>query len=124
MFVCSGRDLISLAENSFQDWPPEAGITRFVSVLPRASRVRVSMPIQIPTDEEWFVRLIGSEGRFVLGLYRRHMKTIGYLGQIDRVFGQRATTRTWNTIMAAVRVLKGHSPGLCAGRMLAGGELR
>jgi hypothetical protein len=35
------------------------------------------------------------------------MKTIGYLGQIDRLLGVRATTRNWNTIMAVVRILKG-----------------
>ncbi len=40
-------------------------------------------------------------------MYRRHMKTIGYLGQIDRLCGVPATTRNWNTIVAIVRILKG-----------------
>jgi hypothetical protein len=35
------------------------------------------------------------------------MKTIGYLGQLDRLFGAPATTRNWNTIVAIVRILKG-----------------
>jgi hypothetical protein len=35
------------------------------------------------------------------------MKTIGYLGQIDKLFGARATTRNWNTIIAIVQILKG-----------------
>jgi hypothetical protein len=26
-----------------------------------------------------------SEGQFVFGMYRRHMKTIGYLGRIDKL---------------------------------------
>jgi uncharacterized protein (DUF1697 family) len=34
------------------------------------------------------------------------MKTIGYLGQIDKLLGVRATTRNWNTVNAIVRVLK------------------
>jgi hypothetical protein len=34
------------------------------------------------------------------------MKTIGYLGQIDKLFGVPVTTRNWNTIAAVVRVLK------------------
>jgi hypothetical protein len=34
------------------------------------------------------------------------MKTIGYLGQIDKLFSVPATTRNWNTIMAVVRILK------------------
>ena len=52
--------------------------------------------------------MIASKNRFVFGVYRRHMKTIGYLGQIDRLFGVPATTRNWNTILAIVRILKGH----------------
>lgn len=39
-------------------------------------------------------------------MYRRQMKTIGYLGQIDKFFGVPATTRNWNTILAVVRLLK------------------
>jgi hypothetical protein len=35
------------------------------------------------------------------------MKTIGYLGELDRLFGGRATTRNWNTIVAITRILKG-----------------
>jgi hypothetical protein len=34
------------------------------------------------------------------------MKTIGYLGKIDKLFGAPATTRNWNTIAAIVRILK------------------
>jgi hypothetical protein len=34
------------------------------------------------------------------------MKTIGYLGQIDKLFGAPATTRNWNTILSVVRLLK------------------
>jgi hypothetical protein len=35
------------------------------------------------------------------------MKTIGYLGQVDKLFGAPATTRNWNTILAIVRILRG-----------------
>jgi len=42
-------------------------------------------------------------------MYRRHMKTIGYLGQIDKLYGAPATTRNSNTIAAILRILKGHS---------------
>jgi uncharacterized protein (DUF1697 family) len=34
------------------------------------------------------------------------MKTIGYLGRIDKLFGGKATTRNWNTILAVVKILK------------------
>jgi uncharacterized protein (DUF1697 family) len=56
------------------------------------------------------VRVIGAKNRLVFGVYRRHMKTIGYLGQIDKLFGVPATTRNWNTVLAVVRILKGADP--------------
>jgi hypothetical protein len=34
------------------------------------------------------------------------MQTIGYLGQLDRLFSAPATTRNWTTIAAIVRILK------------------
>jgi hypothetical protein len=57
------------------------------------------------------VRIIGSKNRLVYGVYRRHMKTIGCLGQIGRLFGAPATTRSWNTILSVLRILKSHEPG-------------
>jgi len=46
------------------------------------------------------VRIICPKNRLVYGVYRRNMKTINYLGQIDRLFGPPATTRSWNTILS------------------------
>jgi hypothetical protein len=51
------------------------------------------------------VRILATEQRFIFGVYRRQMKAIGYLGEIDRLFGMPATTRNWNTIAAIGRVL-------------------
>ncbi len=104
---CDGRDLIRLTkENPFGAEPSRPDIVRFVSILVEADGVRPPLPIALPTDGEWLVRLIASDRQFVFGEYRRHMKTIGYLGQIDRLCGAKATTRNWNTIMAIVRILK------------------
>ncbi|HEX5436675.1 MAG TPA: hypothetical protein VFW98_05930 [Gemmatimonadaceae bacterium] len=64
------------------------------------------MPITLPPGEEWLVRVIASKDRFVFGLYRRHMRTISYLGRMDKLFGVPVTTRNWNTILAVVRVLR------------------
>ena len=106
--VCDGRDVIRLEmENPFGTEPPRPDTVRFVSILTKAARVPASIPISLPPDGEWFLRVIAWKNRFVLGVYRRHMKTIGYLGQIDKLFGVPATTRNWNTIIAIVRILKG-----------------
>jgi uncharacterized protein (DUF1697 family) len=77
-----------------------------VSILSKAVRARPALPLTLPPGREWCVRVIASTNRFVLGVYRRRMKTITYLGQIDKLFGAPATTRNWNTINAIVRVLK------------------
>jgi hypothetical protein len=106
--LCDGRELARLeTENPFGTEPSRPDIVRFVSILPRSGRLRASIPVTFPQGGEWFVRVIASKNRFVFGEYRRHMKTIGYLGQIDKLFGMRATTRNWNTIIAIVRILKG-----------------
>ena len=105
--LCDGRDLIRLqAENPFPAEPSSPDVVRFVSILSKAGGVRASLPVTFPSDGEWLVRVMASEGQFVFGMYRRHMKTIGYLGQIDKLFGVPATTRNWNTILAIVRILK------------------
>jgi hypothetical protein len=39
-------------------------------------------------------------------MYRRHMKVIGFLGALDRLYGVTVTTRNWNTMAAIARVLR------------------
>jgi uncharacterized protein (DUF1697 family) len=106
--LCDGRDLIRLElENPFATEPLRPDIVRFVSILSKAGRIRATVPITLPPGGEWLVRVIASKNRFLFGVYRRHMRTISYLGQIDKLFGAPATTRNWNTIIAIVRILKG-----------------
>ena len=106
--LCDARDLIRLeTENPFAAEPSGSDVVRFVSILSKAGGVRASLPVTFPSDGAWLVRVLACDGQFVFGMYRRHMKTIGYLGQIDKLFGAPATTRNWNTIVAIVRILKG-----------------
>jgi uncharacterized protein (DUF1697 family) len=106
--LCDGRDLIRLeTDNPFGTEPSPPEVVRFVSILSRAGGVRASLPITFPPGGDWLVRVITSKGQFVFGMYRRHMKTITYLGQVDKLYGVPATTRNWNTMMAIVRILKG-----------------
>ena len=106
--LCNSRDLIRLQmKDPFGTEPCPADVVRFVSILSRAGGVRASLPVCFPSQGEWLVRVMASEKQFVFGMYRRHMKTIGYLGQIDKLYGVPATTRNWNTIIAILRILKG-----------------
>ena len=105
--LCDGRDVLALVrEHTFGPEPPRPGITRFVSVLSKSSRLRPTLPATLPPTGEWFVRVVGSTRRFVFGEYKRHMKTITWLGKIDHLFGVPVTTRNWRTIEEIVRVLQ------------------
>ena len=104
--VCEGRDLLRLEkDNPFGTEPSRPDVVRFVTILMKAG-VGPSLPITLPADGDWLVRVIGSTNRFVFGEYRRHMRTISYLGRLDKMFGASGTTRNWNTINSIVRVLK------------------
>ena len=106
--LCDGRDLLRLeTEHPFGAEPSRPDVVRFVSVLTNPARVRAAIPITLPPTGKWLLRVIASHHPFVFGVYRRHMKTIGYLGQIDKLVGVPVTTRNWNTIVAIVRILKG-----------------
>jgi hypothetical protein len=64
------------------------------------------MPVIFPSTGRWMVKVLARENRFVFGVYRRHMKVIGYLGKIDRLFGVPVTTRSWNTLTAVARAIR------------------
>jgi len=105
--LCDSRELLRLEkENPFAAAPSTPDIVRFVSVLSKAGGVRASLPVAFPPEGEWLVRVLSADKQFVFGMYRRHMKTIGYLGQVDKLFGVPATTRNWNTILTLLRMLK------------------
>jgi uncharacterized protein (DUF1697 family) len=109
IMLCDSRDLMRLETKNPFGTPPRPDIVRFVSIMSNSGRVRPVVPTQLPPDGEWFVRVIGSTNRFVFGEYRRHMKTITYLGQIDKLFNVAVTTRNWNTINAIFQILKAPS---------------
>ena len=104
---CDARDLFRLEmENPFGPEPPRPDVVRFVSVLSKASRHKPSLPIAIPKSGKPYVRIFGSKDRLLFGVYRRQMRTIAYLGEIDELFGASATTRSWNTILSVLRILR------------------
>ncbi len=104
--VCEGEDVLRLeSENPFDAEASRPDVVRFVSVMAKTGAAP-KIPLSLPAEGDWLVRLIAVDRQFLFGLYRRHMKTIGYLSQLDRLFGGKATTRNWNTIKAIVTILK------------------
>ena len=106
IMICQGRDIVRLtARNHFAGQPVGPNVVRFVSILSKRRRPAISTPISFPSTGKWLLKILATENRFVFGLYRRHMKVIGYLGRLDRLVGGPVTTRNWNTIVAVAKVL-------------------
>jgi uncharacterized protein (DUF1697 family) len=106
IMICPASDIIKLtSKDPFSRQPSGPEITRFVNVLHKRLRTLPPLPLCLPADHEWLVKIIAIQDRFVLGLYRREMKAISYLGKIEKKFGVAATTRNWNTIQKVAQIL-------------------
>jgi uncharacterized protein (DUF1697 family) len=106
IMICQGGEILRLmSHDHFAGQPRRPEVIRFVSVLLRRHLSEPSIPVTLPSSGRWLLKILARDGRFVLGVYRRHMKAIGYLGTFDRLFGVPVTTRNWNTMTAVARVL-------------------
>lgn len=107
IMICPARDISKLASmDPFSRQPRGPNIVRFVSVLAKRLRALPPLPLSLPSDDDWLVKIIAIQDRFVLGLYRREMKAISYLSQIEKRLGVPATTRNWNTIEKLAKILE------------------
>src|SRR5437879_3552738 len=107
IMICPARDLIKLAsKNPFAQHPSGPDITRFVSVLTKPLRTPPPLPLSLPSHDDWLLKIIAIENRFILGFYRRQMKAISYLGKIEKQLGVPVTTRNWNTIQKVAKILR------------------
>jgi uncharacterized protein (DUF1697 family) len=113
VMICTGAAIRRLTSGApFARYATRPDIVQFVSVLAKRPRRMPAMPLDIPAEGEWGVRVLGWQDRFVYGLYRRQMKAIGQFGQLERIFDSPATTRSWSTILTIERVLNdGHDHG-------------
>jgi uncharacterized protein (DUF1697 family) len=106
IMIVPARDIIRLtAKDPFARQPSGPNITRFVNVLAKQVYSPPPLPLCLPSDDDWLLKIIAIQGRFVLGLYRRQMKAISYLGKIEKLLGVPATNRNWNTILKVVQLL-------------------
>jgi uncharacterized protein (DUF1697 family) len=110
IMICPARDIIKLAsKDPFSEQPSGPDITRFVNVLAKRLPSPPPLPLSLPSDDDWLLKIIAIQDRFVLGLYRRQMKAISYLGTIEKLLGVPATTRNWNTIEKVAKILRENS---------------
>ena len=107
VMICTSQDLIAMVSaEPFGNEPTRSDIVRFVSVFGKRPRVIPSLPLTLPPDGDWLLKILATDNKFVFGMYRRQMKAIRYLGAIDNIFGVPVTTRNWNTFATIMKVLK------------------
>jgi uncharacterized protein (DUF1697 family) len=107
IMICPARDIIKLASrNPFSEHASDPNVIRFVNVLAERLPSPPPLPLCLPSDKEWLLKVIAIENKFVLGVYRRHRKAISYLGKIEKLLGVPATNRNWNTIERVVKILE------------------
>lgn len=106
ILICRGRDVLKLlAREPFAGGDEGREMVRFASLLSRRPRLPPPLPLRLPATGRWLLTVLGREGRFVFGLYRREMKAIGQLGKLDDLFGVPVTTRGWSTLEAIGQAL-------------------
>jgi uncharacterized protein (DUF1697 family) len=106
IMICPARDIIKLtSKDPFSGQPSGPDITRFVSVAARRLQALPPVPLNLPSDGDWLLKIIAIQNRFVLGLYRRQMKAISYLGKMEKLVGIPLTTRNWNTVEKIAKIL-------------------
>src|SRR5215469_5024596 len=71
VMICDGRDFLKLASlDPFAAEQTRPDLVRFVSVLGKPGKLP-SIPMSLPAEGEWLLRVIASEKRFILGIYKR-----------------------------------------------------
>jgi uncharacterized protein (DUF1697 family) len=107
IMIVPAKSILDLAKkNPFTRQPSGPEFSRFASVLHKRPAKVPALPLSLPSENEWLLKIIAIRGQFVLGIYQRQMKAIGYLGKIEKLLGVPATTRSWSTIEKVVQVLR------------------
>jgi uncharacterized protein (DUF1697 family) len=106
IIITAARDIIQLvATDPFTNQPSDPTLTRFVNIRAKRLPSVPTLPLCLPSEADWLLKVITIENRFVVGLYRREMKAIAYLGKIEKLLGVPATNRNWNTILKIAKIL-------------------
>jgi uncharacterized protein (DUF1697 family) len=107
IMICPAKAILDVArKDPFSNQPSGPEITRFMSVLHKRPKNLPPLPLCLPSPDDCLLKIVAMPSQFVLGIYRREMKAIGYLGKIEKILGVAATTRSWTTIEKVVKILQ------------------
>ena len=106
VMICDGSEILRLASaDPFAGQPSGPAILQFAGVMAKRKHLP-ALPLIMPPAGAWSLKIVSVHGRIVLGVCRREMKAIAYLGQLEKIVGVPVTTRSWNTILTIARTLK------------------
>jgi uncharacterized protein (DUF1697 family) len=109
IMICDGSEILQLALlDPFAGQPSGPAILQFAGVMAKRRHLP-AVPLIMPPAGAWSLKIIGVHGRIVLGVCRREMKAIAYLGQLEKIVGVPVTTRSWNTMLTIARTLRGRA---------------
>jgi uncharacterized protein (DUF1697 family) len=107
VMVCRGRDLVALMRSEPFRNVHDKDVRPFVCVMQKAPQKLPPLPLARPEGSKWEVKLLGVVGECALAVWRRQGKGILYPNEVvEKTFGQTATTRSWNTIVAICKILE------------------
>jgi uncharacterized protein (DUF1697 family) len=108
VMICTGSEILGLISgNPFAGHSFGREVVPFVSVTAKRRMLPFALPLILPADGDWCVKVLACHDRFVMGLHRREMKAITCLGQLEKLLGVAVTTRSWSTILDVGRLLRG-----------------
>ncbi len=79
----------------------------FVSAVLAKPKKQPKLPVSLPNNGAWQLRVIGFNGPFVLTVRRTNIPGAFYPNEVvEKAYGVPATTRGWSTLEALARALK------------------
>jgi uncharacterized protein (DUF1697 family) len=107
IMICPGSEILALAKSEpFSDPPAGNDVRKLVTVLAKKPKTLPKLPIRWPEGKDWQVDFFRIAGRFAFTYWRPGPKRPVYPNAVvEKVLGIPGTTRSWNAIEAACRIL-------------------
>ena len=107
VMICPAREIVDLVQNNpLQNERTDNDRRVFLTVMSQAPPKPPKLPIYAPARKDWEVNVVFVKGTLALSLWRRLRDNPLYPNQIiEKQFGVKTTTRTWNTIEKVAKIL-------------------
>jgi uncharacterized protein (DUF1697 family) len=107
VMICSAKEIVDLVrDNPLRNEKTGRDRRVFLTVMSAAPAKLPKLPIYAPNRKNWEVSLAWIRGTLALSLWQRLRDNPLYPNQIvEKQFGVRTTTRTWDTIEKVAKVL-------------------